>query len=73
MNITLDSHLEAELTELARRQGIDPQQMALDVLRELVRAGTIIEPRDEWERRLLGVARDCGISLPDSALSNEGD
>ena len=27
---------------------------------------------DDWERRLLGVARDWGVSLPDSAVSSEG-
>lgn len=29
----------------------------------------VIEPRDEWERQLLGVAKDCGVSLLDSAVS----
>jgi hypothetical protein len=29
-------------------------------------------PRDEWERRLLGLAIDCGVSLPDSAVSSDG-
>ena len=28
--------------------------------------------RDEWERRLRRVATDCGVSLPDAALSSEG-
>jgi hypothetical protein len=32
----------------------------------------VIEPQDEWERRLVGLAKDCEVSLPDSALSNEG-
>jgi len=35
-------------------------------------ATSIIEPRDEWERQLLGVARDCGVSLNDSAVSSDG-
>jgi predicted DNA-binding antitoxin AbrB/MazE fold protein len=35
-------------------------------------ANIIIEPRDEWERQLLGVARDCGVTLPDSAVSSDG-
>ena len=34
--------------------------------------GTTIQPQDEWEQRLLAVAKDCGVSLPDSALSSEG-
>jgi hypothetical protein len=28
--------------------------------------------RDEWERRLFGAALDCGVSVPDSALSSDG-
>jgi hypothetical protein len=30
-----------------------------------------LQPRDEWERQLLGLAKDCGVSLPDWALSRE--
>ncbi len=26
---------------------------------------------DEWELRLLGMARECGVSLPDTALSRQ--
>lgn len=31
-----------------------------------------VQPQDEWERRLIGVAKDCGVSLSDSTLSSEG-
>ena len=31
-----------------------------------------VEPKDEWERRLFGAAIDCGVSVPDSALSSDG-
>lgn len=31
-----------------------------------------IVPRDEWERRLLGVATDCGVSPPPEALTSDG-
>jgi hypothetical protein len=30
-----------------------------------------LEPRDEWERRLLGMATDCGVSLTNEQLSRE--
>lgn len=30
-----------------------------------------VEPRDDWERRLFGAALDCGVSVPDSALSSD--
>ena len=35
-------------------------------------AGSAVEPQDEWERNLLEVRKDCGVSLPDSAVSSEG-
>jgi predicted DNA-binding antitoxin AbrB/MazE fold protein len=31
-----------------------------------------LEPRDEWERKLLEAATDCGVSLSNEALSSEG-
>jgi predicted DNA-binding antitoxin AbrB/MazE fold protein len=31
-----------------------------------------IEPRDEWERSVLALAKDCGVSLSDAAISSEG-
>jgi predicted DNA-binding antitoxin AbrB/MazE fold protein len=33
--------------------------------------GAAVEPRDEWERQLLKLAKDCGVSLPDSAVGSE--
>jgi predicted DNA-binding antitoxin AbrB/MazE fold protein len=38
---------------------------------KVVGTAAAIAPRDEWERKLLSVAVDCGVSLPDSALSSE--
>jgi predicted DNA-binding antitoxin AbrB/MazE fold protein len=29
------------------------------------------EPQDEWERRLLEIGQDCGVSLSDEDLSRE--
>lgn len=39
--------------------------------RLLAAAPPPIQPRDEWERRLLGLAKDCGVSLSNDALSRE--
>lgn len=33
--------------------------------------GDLVEPRDEWERQLLGVARDCGVSLDNWAVTSD--
>lgn len=72
MVITLDPELEAALNELARLRGVAPDELALSVLRERFLTAAALQPRDEWERSLLAAARDCGVSLPDSALSSEG-
>ena len=70
MVITLGPELEAALSERARHQGIAPEVLALNALHErfLVDAP---QPQDEWERKLLGVAKDCGVSLPDCAVRRE--
>jgi hypothetical protein len=71
MVITVDNELEAALVEQARQRGVPPETLALDALREEFLAPTALQPRDEWERGLLAAARECGVSLPDSALSSE--
>ena len=72
MVITLDSELEAALNEFARRQGVTPEVLAINVLRERFRAAASLLPRDEWERGLLAAARDCAVTLSNEALSSEG-
>ena len=72
MVITLGPELAAALNEVARRQGVAPDVLAVNALRERFLAAAALQPRDEWERGLLEAARDCGVSLPDSALSSEG-
>lgn len=72
MVITLDPELEAALNEVARYKGIAPEALALSVLRERIVSMAELLPRDEWERGLLELAIDCGVSLPDWAVSSEG-
>jgi hypothetical protein len=72
MVITVGPELENALQEHARRQGISPEILALNVLRERFLVAAPLQPRDEWERGLLEAARDWRVSLPDSALSSEG-
>lgn len=72
MNLALDSELDAALNEQARARGVAPDVLTLNVLRERFLAAAALQPRDEWERGLLAAARDCGVSLPDSALSSKG-
>lgn len=72
MVITLEPDLEKALVDAARRQGLKPETLVVRALRERFVGSPVDEPRDDWERRLRGIATDCGVSLPDSALSSEG-
>lgn len=72
MNITLTAELEAALIASARQKGISPKDLALEALRDrFLTASAPPTPNDEWERTLFAAAKDCGVSLPHSALSRE--
>ena len=72
MVITLGSELETALDEQARRRRVAGEVLALDALRErLLTLVLPVRPQDEWERRLLGLAKGCGVSPSDVALSRE--
>jgi len=70
MSITLDPELEAKLKELAEKQGTTPEALALTALRH--RFLQLLEPQDDWERRLRALATDCGVSPPLEAMTSEG-
>ncbi len=73
MVITLTPDLETALGEIARRQGVKPEELALQALREfLISSSQAFKPRDEWEHMIVQVGTDCGVSLPHTALSSEG-
>jgi hypothetical protein len=71
MSITLDAELESALKKAAELRGMTPEALALMVLRAKFLNVQAIEPRDEWERKLLALPVDCGVSLPDWAVSRE--
>jgi hypothetical protein len=72
MVITLGPELEAALIEVASSRGVAPEVLALNALRDrFLRTTSPVQPQDEWERRLLGLAKECGVSLPDRALGRE--
>ena len=71
MVITLDPALQSTLDELAREQGVPPETLAIQVLRDRLLAAAPPQPRDEWERELLAAARPWGVSLSDAALGSE--
>jgi hypothetical protein len=73
MVITLAPDLAAALNNLARKQGVASEALAVNALRErFLDSSQRIQPRDEWERGLLAAATDCGVSLSNEAVSSEG-
>jgi hypothetical protein len=77
MNVTLTPDLEQALVQRARQHGTTPEAVVLDAIREKLgpepaELAKILEPRDEWEERLLRVGTPCGVSVSDEALSSEG-
>ena len=77
MTITLTPDLENAVLQKAQDQGTTPEAVVLDALREKLGLGTpelakTLEPRDEWERRLLSVGTPCGVLASDETLSSEG-
>jgi hypothetical protein len=71
--ISVPPELERALNALARQQGVAPEDLVVDVLRDRLAAPTgTIEPCDDWERLILQAGTNCGVSLPDEALSSEG-
>jgi hypothetical protein len=73
MVITLGPELEAVLKEQAQLAGVTPEALALEALHaRFLEPAPVFEPRDEWERRLRSLAKNCGGSLPNWAVSSEG-
>ena len=70
--LNLSPDLDAALKELARLKAVAREVLAVNALRDHIIPAAAPLPRDEWERSLLGAVRDCGVSLPNWALSGEG-
>jgi hypothetical protein len=73
MEIAVPPDVESALIDSARVRGLTPEATVIELLRErLLPAKPAIVPQDDWERRLLGAARDYGVSLPPEALTSDG-
>lgn len=72
MVIKLSPELEHALSNQAQSEGIAPEILALNALRERFLPTKSIQPRDDWERRLLAIASDCKVTLSNKDLSSEG-
>jgi hypothetical protein len=71
--ISLPPEMEDALKELAKQKGMAPEALVVDTLRDRLASMTgAIQPRDDWERLILQAGTNCGVSLPDGALSSEG-
>lgn len=73
MEISLTAELEAALKESAACRGLSPSDLEPQTLNErfLHRSKSDV-PRDPWERSVLALAKDCGVSLPHGVLSSNG-
>jgi len=73
MVVTLTPELEADLNELARRRGVAVEILVLDAVRDwLMAASKVVKPTDEWESLILQAGTNCGVSLPQEAVSSDG-
>ena len=73
MNIALDPKLESAIVAEAKRQGIDPEAVVVNLLQNnLMERRQPPEARDDWERLVLGLGIDCGTIPSDKDLSSEG-
>lgn len=71
MVLHLPPEVESALAEQARRRGVPTETWAVDVLKRHLVAVESPVPIDEWERGLFSNAVDCGVSVPDAALSSD--
>jgi hypothetical protein len=73
MTIELDPKLESALNDSARRRGLEPEEIVVDILRErLLVAPASTAAGKDWVQHLLGAAKDYGVSLPAEALTSDG-
>lgn len=72
--IEINGELEAAIAEAAARAGVSVEELAMKTLTCSFNTTKTLTymPRDEWERQMFSIISDCGVSLPDSALSSEG-
>jgi uncharacterized protein (DUF433 family) len=69
----VDQYLQARRDEADQlRQEIEAKRLGGGELKAKLLDVSSVEPRDDWERRLFGAALDCGVSVPDCALSSDG-
>lgn len=74
MTVTLSEEVERVLRDRAARLGKSPDQLAEEVLRQVLLAHAAASeppPRDEWEERLMNIAKPAGTVLTNEQLRRE--
>lgn len=70
LTLNLPPELEAAIARHSKRREESPEAFVLEVLTNRLLPGPLV-PRDEWERKLANIGVDCGVVLPDEAMSRE--
>ena len=70
MTLDLSEELRSALEAWAAIRQTTPEAAALDALTRNVKPPPF-PPRNEWERKLLAIAVDCGVSPPNEAFTSE--
>ena len=71
--MTAQPHLRTRLTfRCARYETYTRAMIGITASEAFQPNAPAVEPRDDWERKLFGAALDCGVSVPDSAVSSDG-
>ena len=73
MTITLPPDLESAVVQRARENGISAEALVISAVRaQMDESPRLPQPRDDWERLVLSLGTNCGVSLPPEALTSEG-
>lgn len=65
MMITITPALEARLVAKSRLTGRTPEELVPESVEHATPDLILPEPRDEWERNVLALGINCGVSYPD--------
>lgn len=69
-------HLPLDVMENLKRyansKGMSPEDAVTGWAKTLIPTVPLLEPHDEWERKLRSIPRRTGVALTDEDLSSEG-
>jgi hypothetical protein len=71
MEINLSRELAAIIAEQAKRRGITPESLAIEVLQQRFPLPRPELSHEEFMKRIDSIGVDCGVSPPNSAMSSD--